>query len=46
MIRENASLTFEVQDLMTRNVALQKAFANFGKTVSHVENVIEIFLEF
>lgn len=51
-IQENASLKFELQDLMERNVALQKAFLKVGKEVpqvspvNYVENVIFIFYIF
>lgn len=43
LIQENASLKFEVQDLLERNVALQKAITNVGKDVTqvnYVENVM------
>ncbi len=42
IVQENTSLKFEVQDLMERNLALQKAFANTGlevAKVNYVENV-------
>lgn len=43
VVQDNASLKFELRDLMERNVALQKAFTNCGKEVTrvnYVENVI------
>lgn len=41
MAQENASLKLELEDLMQRNMALQKAFSKEEKsTVNYVENVI------